>query len=132
MRGVIAALTFVISSSGPPKAMPAQSQTKPSSGRDARCLPCDVVVVGCGVAGLSAALTAIEAGSSVILIERAPRSDRGGNTRWTEAILRVTPDGDPAPDFEQESERPTATASASASTRPPSCSPAAASRETLR
>lgn len=61
---------------------------------------CDVVVVGCGVAGLSAALSALEAGASVNLIERAPREDRGGNTRWTEAILRVTPEGDPAPDFE--------------------------------
>lgn len=60
----------------------------------------DVAVIGCGVAGLAAALTALEAGASVTLIERAPIEDRGGNTRWTEAVLRVTPDGDPAPDFE--------------------------------
>lgn len=60
---------------------------------------CDIVVVGCGVAGLSAALSALEAGASVIVLERAPIEDRGGNTRWTEAILRVTPEGDPAPDL---------------------------------
>ena len=64
-------------------------------------LQCDVVVVGCGVAGLSAALSALEGGASVIILERAPEEERGGNTRWTEALLRVTPDGDPAPDFEQ-------------------------------
>jgi tricarballylate dehydrogenase len=62
-------------------------------------IDCDVVVVGCGVAGLSAALTALEAGASVAVLERAPKEDRGGNTRWTEAILRVTPEGDPTPDF---------------------------------
>ena len=66
---------------------------------DLKQLDCDIVVVGCGVAGLSAALAALEAGASVIVLERAPKEDRGGNTRWTEAILRVMPDGEPTPDF---------------------------------
>jgi hypothetical protein len=56
-------------------------------------LDCDIVG-GCGVAGVSAALTALEAGASVIVLERATKEDRGGNPRWTEAILRVTADGD--------------------------------------
>lgn len=64
-------------------------------------LSCDVLVVGCGVAGLSAAVTALEAGAKVIVVERAPHEDRGGNTRWTEALLRVTgaPDFEPLPAF---------------------------------
>lgn len=44
---------------------------------------CDVLVVGGGNAGLSAAITACEAGASVMLLEHAPRAFRGGNTRHT-------------------------------------------------
>jgi len=43
----------------------------------------DVVVVGGGNAGLSAALTAREAGASVLVLELAPRDLRGGNSRHT-------------------------------------------------
>jgi tricarballylate dehydrogenase len=43
----------------------------------------DVVVVGGGHAGLCAAITAAESGCSVLLLERAPRTMRGGNTRHT-------------------------------------------------
>jgi tricarballylate dehydrogenase len=43
----------------------------------------DVAVVGGGNAGLSAALTAREAGASVVVIESAPRAFRGGNSRHT-------------------------------------------------
>ena len=50
---------------------------------------CDVLIVGCGAAGLTSALAALEAGASVIVLERSPAADRGGNTRWTEAILRL-------------------------------------------
>jgi tricarballylate dehydrogenase len=64
-------------------------------------LRCDVAIVGCGVAGLSAALSALEAGASVIVLERAPEHDRGGNTRWTGALLRVTDTGEPWEDFRQ-------------------------------
>ena len=50
---------------------------------------CDVVVVGCGIAGLSAAVGALEAGARVLLLERAPREERGGNTRYTESFWRM-------------------------------------------
>lgn len=60
----------------------------------------DVIVVGSGIAGLSAAATAAQAGARVILIERAPREDRGGNTRWTDAYLRMKSEHEVADDFE--------------------------------
>ncbi len=59
---------------------------------------CDVLVVGCGAAGLTSALAALESGASVIVLERSPIEHRGGNTRWTEALLRLK--GGVAPDFE--------------------------------
>ncbi|RMF33360.1 MAG: FAD-dependent tricarballylate dehydrogenase TcuA [Alphaproteobacteria bacterium] len=43
----------------------------------------DVLVIGGGNAGLTAALTAREAGASVTLLEAAPRPYRGGNSRHT-------------------------------------------------
>ena len=43
----------------------------------------DLVVVGGGNAALCAALTAREAGARVIVVERAPREFRGGNSRHT-------------------------------------------------
>ncbi len=55
-------------------------------------LNCDVLVVGCGAAGLSSALSALEEGASVIVLERSPQAERGGNTRWTEALLRLNHD----------------------------------------
>jgi tricarballylate dehydrogenase len=60
---------------------------------------CDVLVIGCGAAGLSAALSALEAGASVILLERSAETDSGGNTRWTEALMRVDVNRSPTPDF---------------------------------
>ena len=44
---------------------------------------CDVLVVGGGNAGLCAAITAREAGASVVLLEHAPIALRGGNSRHT-------------------------------------------------
>lgn len=43
----------------------------------------DVLVIGGGNAALCAALTAREAGASVLLLEAAPREWRGGNTQHT-------------------------------------------------
>ncbi|OFW39773.1 MAG: tricarballylate dehydrogenase [Acidobacteria bacterium RIFCSPLOWO2_12_FULL_67_14] len=43
----------------------------------------DVAVIGGGNAGLCAALAAREAGARVIVLERAPRDLRGGNSRHT-------------------------------------------------
>lgn len=60
----------------------------------------DVVVVGCGVSGLCAAVSALEAGAKVVVLERAPKEDRGGNTRWTEATLRMNSVNEVAHDFE--------------------------------
>lgn len=49
----------------------------------------DVVVVGGGIAGLSAAISATEAGARVALLDRATAKETGGNTRYTEAYLRM-------------------------------------------
>jgi tricarballylate dehydrogenase len=59
----------------------------------------DVAVVGTGVAGLSAALSAAEAGARVVVVERATQEEYGGNTRYTEAFLRMKSVGEVADDF---------------------------------
>jgi tricarballylate dehydrogenase len=48
----------------------------------------DVVVVGAGNAGLCAAIAAREAGAEVLLLERAPRAERGGNSAFTGGVMR--------------------------------------------
>ncbi len=60
----------------------------------------DVVVAGCGVAGLSAAVAAAESGAKVAVIERAPREERGGQSRYTEAYLRMKSEAEVTDDFE--------------------------------
>ena len=54
----------------------------------------DVVVVGGGNAALAAALTARRAVERVLVLERAPRSMRGGNTRHTRNIRCAHDAGD--------------------------------------
>jgi tricarballylate dehydrogenase len=54
----------------------------------------DVAVVGGGIAGLSAAISARESGAEVVLLEKAPRSGRGGNTRFADAQMRFPHEAD--------------------------------------
>jgi len=62
----------------------------------------DVVVAGCGAGGLSAAVSAAEAGSRVAVLERAPRDERGGQSRYTEAYLRMKSHTEVTDDFETQ------------------------------
>jgi len=48
----------------------------------------DVVVVGGGNAAFCAALAAREAGARVLMLERAPEAESGGNTRFTAGAIR--------------------------------------------
>ncbi len=64
-------------------------------------LSIDVVVVGCGIAGLAAAVSAQEAGARVAILERAPIEERGGNTRYTGAWMRMKSDTEVSDDFEE-------------------------------
>jgi tricarballylate dehydrogenase len=54
-----------------------------------------VIVIGAGNAGLCAAIAAREQGAEVHLLERAPRSLRGGNSAFTAGLMRTTYDGAP-------------------------------------
>ena len=48
----------------------------------------DVIVVGAGNAALCAALAARERGAGVVVLERAPKEESGGNSRFTAGAIR--------------------------------------------
>lgn len=63
----------------------------------------DLIIVGCGAAGTASALAAAEEAKaqdqslSIAILERAPFDQRGGNTRWTAAYMRMENIDTPAP-----------------------------------
>lgn len=61
----------------------------------------DVVIIGAGIAGMSAALSASEHGAKVAVLERTTKEESGGNTRYTEAFLRMRSIDEPSEDFEE-------------------------------
>ena len=60
----------------------------------------DVVVVGHGIAGMAAAVSAMEKGANVAVLERAQPEESGGCTRYTEAFLRLKNEDELFDDFE--------------------------------
>ena len=53
----------------------------------------DVIVVGGGNAAFCAALAAREKANRVLMLERAPEDEAGGNSRFTAGLMRVAYDG---------------------------------------
>ncbi len=53
----------------------------------------DVIVVGGGNAALCAALSARESAERVVVLERAPETEAGGNSRFTAGLLRIVYNG---------------------------------------
>ena len=53
----------------------------------------DVVVIGGGNAAFCAALSAQEQGARVVVLERAPEDESGGNTRFTAGAIRFAYSG---------------------------------------
>ena len=72
----------------------------------------DVIVVGAGNAALCAALSARAGGARVIVLERAPFAERGGNSTFTAGAIRVAYNGvddlvELVPDLSEEEKRTT-------------------------
>ena len=62
---------------------------------------CDIAIVGTGAAGSAAALAAVETDPDldVLVVERATEGEHGGNTRYTDAYMRLDENGEPADGF---------------------------------
>ncbi|MEI7785994.1 MAG: FAD-dependent oxidoreductase, partial [Betaproteobacteria bacterium] len=61
----------------------------------------DLLVIGSGIAGLSAAVAAAAAGAKVAVLERSAPDEFGGNTRWTESYFRMKSEDEVSDDFEE-------------------------------
>lgn len=67
-----------------------------------------IVIIGSGAAGLSAALAAAEANAAhggdcrIIVVDRAPEGQHGGNTRWSPSYMRLAAPDRVAPGFEAD------------------------------
>ncbi len=73
---------------------------------DGRTDGVDVVVVGGGNAGFSAALAAAERGRRVVLLEKGEREQAGGNSYYTAGAFRIAHDGlDSVADLLDDDER---------------------------
>ena len=59
----------------------------------------DVIIVGGGNAALCAALSASESVKKILVLERAPEEESGGNSRFTAGLMRIVYNG--APDLRQ-------------------------------
>ena len=53
----------------------------------------DVIVVGGGNAALCAAISASEVARKILVLERAPEEESGGNSRFTAGLMRVVYNG---------------------------------------
>jgi tricarballylate dehydrogenase len=58
----------------------------------------DVIVLGTGLAGVAAALSAWEGGAKVLVVEKAPLESAGGNTRFSGGGFRIPRGEDFTPD----------------------------------
>lgn len=56
----------------------------------------DVVVVGLGAAGASAAIAAAESGASVLVVDKAPEGSEGGNSRYNSQLFASATNKDEA------------------------------------
>ncbi|SDH79655.1 tricarballylate dehydrogenase [Planococcus glaciei] len=68
----------------------------------------DIAIIGCGAAGTAAALSAAEKAKEqdkdirIAIIERADFDNRGGNSRWTAAYMRMENIDQPAANFKED------------------------------
>lgn len=75
------------------------SESSESSDRIERIDDYDIAVVGCGIAGLLAGMAAAERDASVVILEKAPKKLRGGQTQYSESFRIPTQDIDLDLDF---------------------------------